>query len=95
MYSPHRSYHTANYDETNQLIYVYGGTDLNINNAKNKDFQCLWEYNLENKYWNKRELKNSNSNGSPRGHSSILHNNKLYIFGGILLFKNSRIVYSQ
>ena len=84
---PHRSYHTANYDETNQLIYVYGGTDLNINNAKNKDFQCLWEYNLENKYWNKRELKNSNANGSPRGHSSILHNNKLYIFGGILLFK--------
>ena len=84
---PHRSYHTSNYDEANQLIYVYGGTDLNINNSKNKDFQCLWEYNLENKFWNKRELKNGNPSGSPRGHSSILHNNKLYIFGGIILFK--------
>ena len=84
---PRRSYHTSNYDEVNQLIYVYGGTDLNINNSKNKDFQCLWEYNLENKFWNKRELKNSNPSGSPRGHSSILHNNKLYIFGGIILFK--------
>ena len=83
----HRSYHTANYDEENQLIYIYGGTDLNISNSKKDDFQCLWEYNLEGKYWNKRELKNCNSNGSPRGHSSILHKNKLYIFGGILLFK--------
>ena len=83
----HRSYHTSTYDEVNQIIYVYGGTDLNINNSKNKDFQCLWEYNLENKFWNKHELKNSNASGSPRGHSSILHNNRLYIFGGILLFK--------
>ena len=83
----HRSYHTSNYDEVNQLIYVYGGTDLNIRNSKNKDFQCLWEYNLEGKYWNQRELKNSCAHGAPRGHSSILHNNKLYIFGGILLFK--------
>ena len=83
----HRSYHTANYDEENQLIYIYGGTDLNIINSKTEDFQCLWEYNLEGKYWNKRELKNCNSNGSPRGHSSILHKNKLYIFGGILLYK--------
>ena len=83
----HRAYHTANYDEANQLIYVYGGTDLNISNSKKDEFQSLWEYNLESKYWNKRELKNCNPNGSPRGHSSILCNNKLYIFGGILLFK--------
>ena len=84
----HRSYHTANYDEEKQLIYVYGGTDLNISNSKNEDFQCLWVYNLENKFWDKRELKNYNKEeGSPRGHSSILHNKKLYIFGGILLFK--------
>ena len=83
----HRAYHTANYDEANQLIYIYGGTDLNISNSKKDEFQSLWEYNLESKYWNKRELKNCNPNGSPRGHSSILCNNKLYIFGGILLFK--------
>ena len=83
----HRSYHTANYDEENQLIYIYGGTDLNISNSKTDDFQCLWEYNLESKYWNKRELKNCDDRGSPRGHSAILHDNKLYIFGGILLYK--------
>ena len=83
----HRAYHTANYDKFNQLIYIYGGTDLNISNSKTNDFQCLWEYNLEGKYWNKRDLKNFNQDGAPRGHSSIMHNNKLYIFGGILLFK--------
>ena len=47
----------------------------------------MWEYHLESKYWNKRELKNNNIEGAPRGHSSILHQNKLYIFWGILLFK--------
>ena len=83
----HRSYHSSNYDELNQIIYIYGGTDLNINNSKKEEFQCLWEYHLESKYWNKRELKNNNIEGAPRGHSSILHQNKLYIFGGILLFK--------
>ena len=82
-----RSYHTSNYDPENQRIYVYGGTDLNVMNSKKEDFQCLWEYYLEGKYWNKHALKNCNQNGSPRGHTSILHNKKLYIFGGILLFK--------
>ena len=82
-----RSYHTANYDQENQKIYIYGGTDLNVNNSKKDIFQCLWEYNLEEKYWVKHDLKNCNPNGAPRGHTSILHNNKLYIFGGILLFK--------
>ena len=82
-----RSYHTANYDPENQKIYIYGGTDLNVNNSKKDIFQCLWEYNLEEKYWVKHDLKNCNPNGAPRGHTSILHNNKLYIFGGILLFK--------
>jgi hypothetical protein len=82
-----RSYHTANYDQENQRIYIYGGTDLNINNSKKEDFQSLWEFSLEGQYWTKYDLKNCNKNGAPRGHTSILHNNKLYIFGGILLFK--------
>ena len=82
-----RSYHTANYNPENQRIYIYGGTDLDISHSKKSDFQSLWEYNLEGKYWNKHELKNLNQSGAPRGHTSILHNNRLYIFGGILLFK--------
>ena len=82
-----RSYHTANYDPENQRIYIYGGTDFDLNHSKKDDFQNLWEYNLEGKYWNKYDLKNCNSLGAPRGHTSVIHNNKLYIFGGILLFK--------
>ena len=82
-----RSYHTSNYDPENQKIYVYGGTDLNIEHSKNDNFQSLWEFDLEEKYWNKYELKNVNPSGVPRGHSSILHDGKLYIFGGIILFK--------
>ena len=82
-----RSYHTSNYDPVNQRIYIYGGTDLNINNSKKENFQCLWEYSLEGQYWTRHDLKNCNKDGAPRGHTSILHNNKLYIFGGILLFK--------
>lgn len=82
-----RSYHTSNYNPENQRIYIYGGTDLDISHSKKNDYQCLWEYNLEGQFWNQYELKNCNRNGAPRGHTSILHNNKLYIFGGILLFK--------
>ena len=82
-----RSYHTANYDQENQRIYIYGGTDLNINNSKKENFQCLWEFSIEGQYWTRHDLKNCNKNGAPRGHTSIMHNNKLYIFGGILLFK--------
>ena len=86
-FPPPRSYHTANYDQENQKIYIYGGTDLDLNHSKKEDFQSLWEFSLEGKYWNKSELKNCNQLGDPRGHTSILHDNKLYIFGGILLFK--------
>ena len=82
-----RSYHTSNYNPENQRIYIYGGTDLDISHRKKNDYKCLWEYNLEGQFWNQYELKNCNRNGAPRGHTSILHNNKLYIFGGILLFK--------
>ena len=29
-----RTYHTSNYDYNNNYIYIYGGTDMNINNCK-------------------------------------------------------------
>ena len=82
-----RSYHTANYDNEKQKIYIYGGTDLNISNSKSENFQSLYQYDIETKCWKKIILKNTNPMGAPRGHTSILHKNKLYIFGGILLFK--------
>ena len=82
-----RSYHTANYDPETQNIYIYGGTDFNPMNSKKDNFQCIWVFNLDGKYWNKIVLKNPNSRGAPRGHSSIFHKNRLFIFGGIQLFR--------
>lgn len=82
-----RTYHTSNYDEEKQIIYIYGGTDMNINHGKNNNFQSVWAFYLTKKFWKKIEIVNPNSVGAPRGHSSILLNDKLYIFGGVVLFK--------
>ena len=82
-----RTYHSSNYDEEKQIIYIYGGTDMNINHSKNNNFQSVWAYYLEKNVWKKIEITNPNPLGVPRGHSSILFNNKLYIFGGVTLFK--------
>ena len=82
-----RTYHTSNYDEENQIIYIYGGTDMNINHCKNNNFQSVWAFHLDKNCWKKIEITNPNPLGVPRGHSSILFNNKLYIFGGVILFK--------
>ena len=82
-----RTYHTSNYDKENNLIYIYGGTDMNINHCKEENFQALWSFNLNQKIWKKIILKNIPNDGAPRGHSSILLNNKLYIFGGVTSFK--------
>ena len=69
-FPPPRSYHTANYVQENQKIYIYGGTDLDLNHSKKEDFQSLWEFSLEGKYWNKSELKNCKQLGAQRGHTS-------------------------
>ena len=82
-----RTYHTSNYDIRNNVIYIYGGTDMNINHCKGDNFQALWKFNLLEKTWNKINLKNIPQDGPPRGHSSIFLNGKLYIFGGVTLFK--------
>lgn len=82
-----RTYHSSNYDEDKQIIYIYGGTDMNINNSKNNNFQSVWAFNLIKKCWKKIELVNGPPHGAPKGHSSILFDNKLYIFGGVILFK--------
>ena len=82
-----RTYHSSNYDEEKNIIYIYGGTDMNINHSKNSNFQSVWAYYLEKNFWKKIEISNPNQSGAPRGHSSILFNDKLYIFGGVVLFK--------
>ncbi len=82
-----RTYHTSNYDYNNNYIYIYGGTDMNINNCKEDNFQALWVFHLGKKVWKKIDFEYKPQDGAPRGHSSILLKNKLYIFGGVTLFK--------
>ena len=98
-----RTYHTSNYDKKNNLIYIYGGTDMNITHCKGENFQALWKFNLERKIWIKIKLEINalqiKNDGPPRGHTSILLDNKLYIFGGVTLFKKFQnsmyIIYLQ
>ena len=47
-YPPPRAYHTANYDAKTNCVYIYGGTDMNISNSKKENFQCVWEFSLDN-----------------------------------------------
>ena len=82
-----RSYHTSNYDEEKKIIYIYGGTNMNINHSKNNNFQSVWAFYINKNIWKKIEIANPNPQGAPRGHSSIFLNDKLYIFGGVILFK--------
>lgn len=82
-----RTYHSSNYDKENDVIYIYGGTDMNINHCREENFQALWKFNLIEKTWHKIKLEKPLLDGPPRGHTSILLNNKLYIFGGVFLFK--------
>jgi len=43
-----RSFHTMNYDEDSDLIYIYGGWDANLINFKGDNFTSLWEFQLIN-----------------------------------------------
>ena len=86
-----RTYHSANYDKEKNVIYIYGGTDMNINHCKEENAQSLWKFDLIKKIWYKKNLEIKSPlilhDGPPRGHTSILLNDKLYIFGGVTSFK--------
>jgi len=75
----------------NKVILIYGGTDMNINHLKEDNFQSLWKFDLSKRMWYKinLEIKSQqiNHDGPPRGHTSVLLNDKLYIFGGVTSFK--------
>ena len=95
-----RTYHTANYDPEKQLIYIYGGTDMNINNSKEENFRSVWIFHIEGFFWEQFSINQNSENninqilGAPRGHSTILYENKLFIFGGVFSFKKfSNILY--
>ena len=89
-YPSKRSYHTSNYDRNKQVVYIYGGTNMNILDSKNDNFNNIWEFNIELSSWNKKLISNNiikEKYGAPRAHSSLLINGKMYIFGGVVSFK--------
>jgi len=89
-YPLERSYHTSNYDREKQVIYVYGGTNMNFIDSKSENFNCIWEFNIGKYCWNKKEIFNNiikEKYTAPRGHSCLFMNKKLIIFGGVVLFK--------
>ena len=60
--------------EDNNKIFLIGGLTINKSNT-------IWELNPLNFTWKK--IKNNNNPPSSRfGHSTIIHNNKIIIFGG-------------
>lgn len=58
----------------NKSIYIYGGKDFN------SIFSDLWKFDLETNKYSKIELINPLSGRF--GHSGVIHQEKLFIFGG-------------
>lgn len=59
-------------------IYCFGGYSIEEN--KRILYDDLWCYSVEEKVWKKIESLNGPS--ARMGHSAIIHNHKMYIFGG-------------
>jgi N-acetylneuraminic acid mutarotase len=80
--APHperRSYHSAVHSFGK--IYVFGGQDL-----REGVFGDLWELSIDkndsrNDYWEKKE-GDENAPGDLCRHSAVVHENRMYIFGG-------------
>ena len=51
-----RSFHTMNYDEESELIYIYGGWDANFINFNGENFSSLWEFKIVNSLSKKNKL---------------------------------------
>ena len=84
-----RCYHTSNYYEKLQSIYIFGGWGGNPFILGNDNFSTLWKLQNSNGgfSWEKiklyaNDIKNIQLNNK-RGHTSNLIQNCLYIFGGI------------
>ena len=62
----------------------------------------LWKYDLDSNKWiwisgddTSNQVRNINNIGSRFGHTMVLMNNYLYIFGGFLLYKGDAIPVSD
>ena len=89
-YPLERSYHTSNYDRDKQVVYVYGGTNMNFFDSKEDNFNSVWEFDIKKNTWKKNKITNNiiqEKYSAPRGHSCLFMNKKLIVFGGVVLFK--------
>lgn len=73
-----RTAHTSGF--FNNHFYVYGGQD-----DENNKLGDLWDYDCTSKNWSEISLTDENGYGpNPRsGHSCVVNNGKMFIFGGI------------
>ena len=64
----------------NEKLYVFGGQD-----DDNNKMGDMWEFDTVNNSWSKIEATEGDMQPTARsGHSSVVHGDKMYIFGGIL-----------
>ena len=76
---PARYFHSACWDELNNVMWIFGG--VTINDRREKEFlNDIWIWSLDTGMWKKMNIENS---PSPRIGSSMTYiNGKIYLFGG-------------
>jgi len=72
-----RDEHTSVLDENSSLMVVFGGF---IDGERCNETAM---YNAKTNYWRKAKLFENSRRPCPRsGHSSVIHNGNMYVFGG-------------
>ncbi|KAF9916798.1 hypothetical protein BX616_002794 [Lobosporangium transversale] len=72
-----RSQHAMVYDETKDMVYIMGGTSLNM--------RLMWDiltYNFSTNRWNRINALNRGPEAR-YGHFAFMYNGDLYIYGGV------------
>lgn len=61
-------------------VFMFGGQEND-----NRKMNDLWSFNIDEKCWSQIELGADDYKPCPRsGHSTVVHGEKMYIFGGLL-----------
>lgn len=60
------------------FLVIFGGMDLSHELISND----LWVFNTETERWHKVDLPDTGKPPARNGHGAVMHNNKMYIFGG-------------
>jgi len=61
------------------IVCLFGGQE-----EDNKKMNDVWYFDTQTSSWSKVDPEEDSYNPAPRsGHSAVLHNGKMYIFGGL------------